>query len=99
MLKEFDCGDWLSFDHVKLSPVTSAAVSLVDPPTLAAAPLGGNIMLFWPTNASGFLLEAATNLSSLSWNPVMPSPVTIGTNQYVTNAVDAAQKFFRLRKP
>jgi hypothetical protein len=69
-------------------------------PQLTIAPDStGNVCLIWPTNAAGFNLEASTNLSTTNWSALLPSPVVIGTNNVVTNALDSQQKFYRLRKP
>lgn len=59
----------------------------------------GNIVLYWPTNAAGFLLEAAPNLINGIWTGVSPSLAAFGTNNFVTNTADTTQRFFRLRKP
>jgi autotransporter-associated beta strand protein len=58
-----------------------------------------NVVLSWPTNVTGFTLEANTNLSSNFWAVVSPPPVASGTNNVVTNAASGAQRFYRLRNP
>lgn len=92
-------GYWLSFDHMKLSlaPVGNAAP--LNPPTLSASLQAGNIILSWPTNATGFNLESASNLPAVIWTGVLPAPVIFNTNNFVTNATSAEQKFYRLHKP
>ena len=55
-------------------------------------------MLSWPTNFTGFTLQANTNLSSNVWSVVSPVPSVSGTNNVVTNATTEAQKFYRLFK-
>ncbi len=60
---------------------------------------GTNVVLSWPTSATGFNLEYATSLGSPSWNTNLPAPVVISTNNVVTNSVSGAQKYFRLVNP
>ena len=65
-------------------------------PTLAIRHTGTNVVLSWPTNASGFTLEATTSLTSPSWSTGLPSPVTVGTNYVVTNGISTTRQFYRL---
>jgi autotransporter-associated beta strand protein len=58
-----------------------------------------NVVLSWPSNFTGFTLEANTNLNSGIWASVAPLPVVSGTNQVVTNAASGTQKSYRLRNP
>jgi len=58
-----------------------------------------NVVLSWPTNVIGFILEANTNLSAPVWAVVSPPPVVSGTNNVVTNAASGTQKYYRLRNP
>lgn len=61
-------------------------------PQLNIALAGANIILTWPTNATGFTLESTTNLMS----PAVWSAIS---GQYaVTNPVAASQTFYRLRQ-
>jgi autotransporter-associated beta strand protein len=73
---------------------------LVGLPILSILPLGNtNVVLSWPTNVTGFTLEANTNLNTSIWAVVSPPPVVSGTNNVVTNAVSGTQKYYRLRNP
>jgi uncharacterized delta-60 repeat protein len=58
---------------------------------------GKEVVLLWPTNFTGFTLEANTNLSLNAWNTVSPSPIVSGTNNVVTNDVSSGALFYRLR--
>lgn len=91
-------GYWLSFDYIKLTPAVVTVVQ-ANPPTLKASLIAGQIVLSWPTNATGFALESATNLVGASWSNVLPAPVFFSTNNFVTNSADADRRFYRLRKP
>jgi hypothetical protein len=53
-------------------------------------------VLSWPTNFTGFTLEANTNLGSNVWSVVSPAPSVSGTNNVVTNAISGAARFYRL---
>ncbi|HZL78639.1 MAG TPA: choice-of-anchor tandem repeat GloVer-containing protein [Candidatus Limnocylindrales bacterium] len=66
-------------------------------PTLTIFPSGANVVLTWPTNATGFTLQSTTNLVSTAvWSNVSPAAVVVNTNNAVTNAISDKQKFYRL---
>jgi len=66
-----------------MSTVNTAA------PQLSINLSGNNLVLTWPTNATGYTLQAATNLLSPVWTTV--------TGQFaVTNLISGAREFFRL---
>jgi autotransporter-associated beta strand protein len=58
-----------------------------------------NVVLSWPTNFSGFTLEANTNLNTNVWSAVSPAPSVSSSNNVVTNATTQPQSFYRLRNP
>jgi len=69
------------------------------PPTLSAAAVGGNLVVSWPANATGFILQAKQTLEAASvWAPVIITPVTIGNRSYVTNPLSGFSGFYRLKK-
>jgi len=85
--------------HTGGSGGSGALFSLFVPPPLSLNFSGGNAVLVWPTNADGFTLQSASNLSASSvWTPI-PSP-SINTNgQYViTNSTSGGQMFYRLTR-
>jgi hypothetical protein len=58
---------------------------------------GANVVLTWPTNATGFTLEFATNLvSPTAWHTNSTALVVIGEQNVVTNPISGTQMFFRL---
>jgi uncharacterized repeat protein (TIGR03803 family) len=66
-------------------------------PELAIVPAGTNVILMWPTNATGYNLQSATNLvSPVIWNAVSPGPVMVSGQFTVTNPISAMQQFYRL---
>src|ERR1017187_1999620 len=56
-----------------------------------------NVILMWPTNATGFILQSTTNLVSPAvWTTIVPEPVVVNGNNTVTNPISGSQKFYRL---
>ncbi len=69
---------------------TVFSLTLPLPPQLNITSAGANIILTWPTNATGFTLESTTNL-------MPPSAWSVISGQYaVTNPITVAQTFYRL---
>ena len=69
----------------------------INPPTLSILRSGTNVILTWPTNATGFNLEFATNLvSPAAWNTNLPAPVVVNTNNTVTNPISGVRKYYRI---
>jgi uncharacterized repeat protein (TIGR03803 family) len=69
----------------------------VAPPQLTIFPAGANVLLTWPTNASGFSLQSSTSLgSSAIWASNLPTPVAVNGQFTVTNPISGTQQFFRL---
>jgi len=66
-------------------------------PLLAITRSGTNAILTWSASASGYTLQFATNLVSLTvWNTNLPAPVILSGLNTVTNPISAPQKFYRL---
>jgi hypothetical protein len=72
--------------------------NIVASPSLNISLSLAEVVLSWPTSASGFVLECVTNLSATNWVSNSPQPVIVGPNYVVTNATPAGAKFYRLRK-
>jgi hypothetical protein len=67
-------------------------------PKLTLRHAADKVVLAWPTNAIGFSLEAATNLSpTIVWTSASPPPVVMGTNYVVTNSIAGNARFYRLK--
>jgi len=58
------------------------------------------VVLDWTTASAGFSLETTNNLSpgGPTWPPVPVVPVVINSRFTVTNTIDSANQYFRLRK-
>lgn len=65
-------------------------------PTLAFSTSQKSLVFTWPANASGVVLQSATNLASPVWTVVSTSPVIINGQNTVTNPISSTQQFFRL---
>ena len=61
-------------------------------PQLTITHLGANVILTWPTDATGFTLQSTTNLASPAW-------ITISGQFAVTNPISGTYQFYRLSSP
>ena len=53
-----------------------------------------NIVVTWPTNSSGLVLQSSTNLTT--WTPVTAAPSIVNDKYAVTTALSGNHQFFRL---
>jgi uncharacterized repeat protein (TIGR03803 family) len=80
-----------SFDYGTIFRLTLPA------PELAIVRSAPNVVLTWPTNEAGFILESTTNPASAGfWSPVAPAAVVVNGQNTVTNPVIGAQRLYRL---
>jgi uncharacterized repeat protein (TIGR03803 family) len=64
---------------------------------LTINPLGPNVVLTWPTNATGLTLQFATSLvPTVIWAVVSPGPTVVNGQNTITNPIAGSQKFYRL---
>jgi uncharacterized repeat protein (TIGR03803 family) len=83
--------------NVEYGTVFSFTFASVSPPLLSINPSGTNVILTWPTNATGFTLESTTNLVPPEvWITNSTTPFVVNTNNAVTNGITGTQKFYRL---
>jgi len=74
-------------------------VTNIDPrPALTARLVGNRLVVSWPANATGYVLQSADTLPSSSWANMSTTPFVIGSNKYVTNNLTSGNRFYRLRK-
>jgi len=66
------------------------------PPQQTIIHSGANVILTWPTNATGFTLQATTNLASPVWTTNSPAPVVLNGQNTVTNPISGTKQFYRL---
>lgn len=68
-------------------------------PTLQFTSAGNELTLSWPTNANGFVLEAADSLAPVpNWTPVTTGLSVVGDQNTITIAATNAMQFFRLQQ-
>ena len=73
------------------------SLTLPPPPSLKIISSGANLILNWPTNATGFTLQSTTNLGvPATWNTVSPAPIFVNGQNAVTNPATGPQMFYRL---
>ena len=67
------------------------------PMPLAMIASGPNVILRWPTNATGLTLQTAANLvPPVVWTPVSTPPALSNGQNAVTNPISAMRQFYRL---
>jgi hypothetical protein len=58
-----------------------------------------NVVLTWPTNATGFTLQSTTNPAlPMAWTNVSLGPVVVNGMNMVTNPISGPQQFYRLNQ-
>lgn len=68
----------------------------IPPPILSIRRSGANVILTWATNAAGFKLHFATNLSQTTWVASVPEAVVDSGRNTVTNSATGTQRFYKL---
>jgi hypothetical protein len=81
------------------SPVTLAA-GAAGAPNVTASRSGQNLVIAWPSSATGYLLQSSDTLSPANWANVTPQPpiVPVGNQNTVTVPIAPGNKFYRLSK-
>jgi len=75
------------------------SVGLVGQPKLTIVPSGANVVLKWPSSATGFVLQSTTGLASpVAWATNSAPPVVINGQNTVTIPISGPQLFFRLNQ-
>ncbi|HEY0549106.1 MAG TPA: choice-of-anchor tandem repeat GloVer-containing protein [Verrucomicrobiae bacterium] len=68
-------------------------------PRLTVRQLGTNVVVSWPANGAGFVLQFTTDLGpSAAWSTTLPNPVIVNGQNTVTDACTDLRRFYRLRK-
>lgn len=75
-------------------------IQTVGAPLLSTIQSNGNVVVYWPLPASGFILDQTAILSGTpSWTQVAFPYQTNATHIYITVPMPSANNFYRLRKP
>jgi hypothetical protein len=97
-LTGFDTYDVTLYVDYALMSLTVVDASL-PPPGLAVVRANATTLhLSWPTNASGYALETATNFPAQAWSPVTNRAAVNGDTFTVEMQPNAPRRFYRLRK-
>ncbi|MBI3849999.1 MAG: hypothetical protein HY298_06865 [Verrucomicrobia bacterium] len=94
-----------SFDGISIVPIptepsyTTVVARLSERPPMQMARSAGGVQLSWPAKATNYVLEAATSLPGITWNPVTNTPTVSGRERNLQLPATGAAKFFRLRRP
>ena len=72
---------------------------VVPQPTLSIDLSGSNVILSWPTNATGYNLQQTAALNPSTWTNYVGTVNTSGTNKTVTLTTPTGRMFFRLANP
>jgi hypothetical protein len=70
----------------------------VPKPSLGILLAGANVIISWPTNATGYALQQNSNLTTTVWTAVTNTPNVADTNMTVTIPVLDGNRFYRLIK-
>ena len=62
-------------------------------------PHSNSLVLSWPTNFTGFVLQQNADLTTTNWSSVTNAPAIVGTNKQVTITPLTGRNFFRLLHP
>jgi hypothetical protein len=65
---------------------------------LKANLVGNNLVISWPTNATGFVLQSTASLAPPNWTNVTNSVVVAGPDNTVTQSLSGFSRYFRLRR-
>ncbi|MGH7978137.1 MAG: hypothetical protein ACREE6_02080, partial [Limisphaerales bacterium] len=81
------------------APNVDQPFTVYTPPQMGVVPSGSKLVISWPTNVAGYVLQSTTNLTPvISWSTVSPSPVIVNGRFIVTNNEASGNMFYRLQK-
>jgi hypothetical protein len=69
------------------------------PPPLEISASGSFVILSWPAETEGFVLESSWNPQSGAWTVVPGAPLVLGSQRAVVVRASAEAQFFRLTRP
>jgi uncharacterized repeat protein (TIGR03803 family) len=59
---------------------------------------GQQVLIYWPTNETGFTLQVNTNAATTNWVTAIPTPSVLNDQYVVTNNAAGQKSFYRLKK-
>jgi hypothetical protein len=90
-------GSQTDFNSDDNSAVMVTTVVVSQPPLLVFRQ-GNDLVLSWPSTASGFVIEATDSLSPPNWTAVTNSQTQSGGQVTITIDPGGLSKFYRLRR-
>ena len=88
------------FEFTTLVNRSLVATFVPGPPALSfSLPQAGTLILNWPTNATGLVLQSNSELRPTDWVNATEVPAVVGPNQQVTLSPLPGMRFFRLMRP
>lgn len=96
-----DAGPTMSANNFSLVGGFWSLVSVVQTPgapSLSLQRLGNAVRVYWPANASGFVLDQSLTVTG-GWSQVSFPYATNGSEISITVSGPSGNKFYRLRKP
>jgi hypothetical protein len=72
------------------------SINVLNPPVLDGARYGNLLLLFWPTNVPGFVIETASRLNASNWIQVDSAPFEFGNTNLEIFPITGSNAFYRL---
>ena len=85
-------------DALSATATQSLVLQIMPQPAMGITTSGNQILLSWPTNAAGYILQSTTNLSSGIWSDVTSGITVVDTNYVFTSTPNGNAAFFRLKQ-
>jgi hypothetical protein len=76
----------------------SAGPNVIVGPVLQISGGGSQVTIKWPANATGFILQSTTSLSSGTWTTVSGSPTVVNGLNTLTVSTSPSPTFYRLKQ-
>jgi len=84
-------------DDLKVGTEFADVSTVVQSYSLRIFQSGADVVLAWPTAATGFTLQVNTDLNTTNWVNVGTTPTVVGSENFVTNTAPTGNAFFRLK--
>ena len=84
-------------DDLKVGTEFADVSTVVQSYSLRAFKSASDVIVAWPTSATGFTLQSCDNLTTTNWQNVLTAPAVVGSENFVTNASPTGNAFFRLK--
>jgi hypothetical protein len=72
-------------------------INVMAPPSLAMAQSGSSLLIFWPVDPAGFVLETTPSLVPPQWTKVTIPPLQIGNQFLESIQTSGTNQYYRLR--